>query len=80
MVTIYDVLINAGCRVGSHESDLYVKADDVSRPIIAAAIKDRRLATKPALFQSNHPEDNGALWYEIPFGYSPLWRARGLRA
>jgi hypothetical protein len=78
MTTLYDELSVAGCRIDSHESDLYVKSDKVSRPIIAAAVKDRRLATKPTLFQSTHPEDRGAFWYEIPFAYTPFWRNRGL--
>lgn len=77
MTTLYDELIAAGCRVGNHQSDLYVKADETSRPIIAAAVKSRRLANKPTLFQSQHPEDRGAIWCEIPFAYSPFWRRDG---
>jgi hypothetical protein len=79
MTTLYDELQAAGCRTGNHESDLYVKADDVSRPIVHGAVKAGRLATKPTLFQSTHPEDLGAIWYEIPFAYSPFWRERGLQ-
>lgn len=78
MTTLYDDLVAAGCRIGSHESDLYVKADDTSRALINAAVRERRLSHKPTLFQSTHPEDAGALWYELPFAFSPFWRNRGL--
>ena len=76
MTTLYQELKRAGCRIGNHESDLYVKADDISRPIIRQAVADKRLAHYPTLFRSQHPDDNGALFYEIPFGYAPFWEAR----
>ena len=77
-MTLYDQLIAAGCRTGSHYSDLYVKADEFSRAIIKAAQADGRLVTRPTLFRSEDPADDGSMWYEIAFGYSPFWRKKGL--
>lgn len=79
MAHLYDELKAAGCRLGNHESDLYVKVDDISRPLISEAAKQKRIRRQPTLFRSIHPEDAGALWYEIPFAFSPFWRARGLK-
>ncbi len=74
-MTLYEELVAAGCRIGNHESDLYVRADDISRPIIHAAVKAKRIA-RPALFASQRPDEKGQLWYEIPFAYVPFWEIR----
>jgi hypothetical protein len=71
MTTLYDEFLAAQCELDHHESDLYVKADRVSRAIIAAARADRRLATYPTLFRSE-----GALWFEVAFAWAPFWRRR----
>ena len=72
MTTLYDELLAAGCELSHHESDLYVKADRVSRAIIAAARADRRLATYPTLFRAS----DGAMWFDAAFAWSPFWRRR----
>lgn len=77
-MTFYDELKAAGCFLASRESDLYVKADATSRPLVKLAAAEKRIS-KPTLFQSQDPADKGSLFYEIPFAYSPFWRAKGLQ-
>lgn len=72
-IDIYDALKFAGARLSHHESDLYVKADPVSRRIIREALADGRLPNKPTLFQAT---DGSGLYFEIPFGYQPFWDDR----
>lgn len=79
-MSLYDEFKAAGCRIGSHESDMYVRADDTARAITKAAFHEKRLAHWPTLFRSEAPDDNGALFYEFPFGYSPWWRERGMQS
>lgn len=55
-------------HIGHHESDLYLKVDDVSRVIVGALDNDALLST----FRSNI---DGAIWYELPFCYIPGWTA-----
>ena len=72
-MTLYLELKAAGCRVAHHESDLYVLADDKAIPLIKEAVRTKRLAHWPQRFVSRHPDDNGTVWYEIPFAYAPFW-------
>ncbi len=76
-MNIYDQLKAAGAQIDNHESDLYVKADDVSRPIIEAArTKGDPAAKNATTFRNQRPEEKGQIWYDIPFAYSPWWEAR----
>ena len=57
-MNIYDQLKAAGAQIDNHESDLYVKADDVSRPIIEAArTKGDPAAKNATTFRNQRPEE-----------------------
>jgi len=54
-------------HIDHHDSDLYLKVDDVSRVIVGALENTALLST----FRSNiEPRE---LWYELPFCYMPFW-------
>lgn len=56
-------------HIGHYESDLYLMVNDVSRVIVGALDNDAPLST----FRSNI---DGAIWYELPFCFTPWWAAR----
>jgi hypothetical protein len=62
----YQKLIEAGCKVDNHESDLYAEAT----PLAIEITKD---AQSRSFFRS---EVDGKQWLEIPFAYTPWWAAR----
>jgi hypothetical protein len=69
-------------HIDSHESDLYIKLTNKSKLLVdkyrKTLIKEYgRFADTITTFKSNRPEENGALWYEIPFHYTPFWTERG---
>lgn len=67
---LYDDFKAAGCEIEGHESDLYVRADGPARSILAKhRMRDGNLTA--SFFQIA-----GATWIEIPFHYSPFWRAK----
>lgn len=62
--TVYEALKNAGCKIDSHESDLYVEDTQAARNIIA------EFDLKMIEFRS---QVNQAMWLELPFMYQPFW-------
>ena len=71
---LYDDLVAAGCKIDSHESDLYVEATNTSRSII------RQYANGGAKLNVStfiSPID-GKWWIEILFEYAPFWRSHGV--
>lgn len=70
-LSLYQLLIAAGCEIDHHESDLYVKAtSEASRIIESYPLASNYQYT---LFVS--PVDNQD-WWEIPFAYEPFWEGR----
>ena len=69
--SIYDTLKDSGCTLDSHESDLYVLADERAMALLRAAGEDFKL------FKSQR---DGKTWAELPFRFAPWWRKRGCRA
>ena len=74
-MTLYQKLLAAGCKMGNHESDLYVEATDTARDIIAAAQKEGN-PVKPGAFVN---QVEGGLWLDLPFCFDPWWEARAAR-
>lgn len=72
--SVYETLKFAGARLAHRESNLYVKADPLSRRVLKEVLAGNRLFGRPSLFLA---EDGSGLWYEIPFAYEPYWLARG---
>lgn len=53
-------------HIDHHESDLYLKIDDVSRVIVRALDNTALLSTFTCWY-------DGTKWYELPFCYDPFW-------
>lgn len=70
--TLYDALVAAGCEVDNHESDLYVRLTVESRAIL-------NQYPDYAQVQLFHSGRDGQLWIDVPFAFSPWWRARQQR-
>lgn len=63
-MTLYDRLLNAGCQLDHHESDLYVRADRVAVEIL----KSGRLS-----FSYFISPIDGRVWAYVQFAYAPFW-------
>jgi len=61
-MTIYTDLVQAGCKIDNHESDLYVEDTPQAREIVA------KHGMRPGFFKSD-----GEQWMELPFMYEPHW-------
>ena len=71
-------------HIDSHESDLYIKVTPESRELVETyrkgIIAERgAYADTITTFRSIHPDDKGALWYELPFHCTPYWAERGCK-
>jgi hypothetical protein len=64
-MSLYSELLAAGCELDNHESDLYVKVDAISRPIIE---RWNRRGLRCSLFISA-----GCQWWDAPFAFDPWW-------
>jgi len=62
---LYYLLLEAGCELDNHESDLYIKVSPESTRIIDQS------NLKFTTFFSKREK-----WYEIPFMYEPYWEAK----
>jgi hypothetical protein len=66
-MSLYSELLAAGCELDNHESDLYVKVDATSRPIVERWCWVRRVH-RCSLFASA-----GCQWWDVPFAFDPWW-------
>lgn len=64
MTSLYQQLKESGCRLDSHESDLYVKKSAMSDAILAG------YEGQKSTFIS---QIDGKTWHDLPFQYSPFW-------
>lgn len=62
-------MVEAGVEVDSHESDLYVPVNDVSRKLI----NEYEHKGIVSIFRS---QLTGTDWYDIPFANDPWWEAK----
>ena len=65
-MTIYKKLLEAGCKISNHESDIYVLVTPKSRKIV----KDYENRSSVTTFVSNVDKK---FWYSIPLAYAPFW-------
>lgn len=65
----YQELVNAGCEIDNHESDLQVKWSPEAERIV----KESGWANE--VFTSNI---DGSKWIEVIYAYNPWWEARGM--
>ena len=70
-MSLYTELKEAGCLIDNHESGLFVKVDEKSRPLVEKWRETHKSATR--LFWSKL---DSAWWYEVFFVYDPWWEAR----
>lgn len=75
-MSIYTKMLEAGCTIDHHESDLYVLATQASGKILDEHCRDLGLYS----YSSFNSEVDGKLWFEIPFSYDPWWEHRASRA
>lgn len=68
--SLYHRLVDAGCVLDHHESDLYVKVDPTSTSILRTVFGDFKM---PPTFVH---AVSGARWYDVAFMYEPFWEAR----
>jgi len=67
-MNIYNEAKAAGCRIGHHESDLYIEDSPKAREIL----KRHKMPAKT--FRSE-----GASWLDVPFMYDPFWNKKARR-
>lgn len=72
-MTIHQQMIDAGQTCHSHNSDLYVYVNDVTTAIINAY----RFRSNVTRFRSDHPDDKGAMMYDIPFAFDKALKGVG---
>jgi hypothetical protein len=65
-LTVYQELLEAGCDLDHHESDLYIRNTPEARDILAARPR--------ALVRGRHfIGTDGDCWIELAFAYDPFW-------
>lgn len=69
IISLYDKLKMAGCKIDHHESDLYVEATDTARKIIKEAQREEP-SIRMEYFNS---QIDGKQWIDVPFHYAPYW-------
>jgi len=64
-VELFNTLLESGCEIDTHESDLYVRVDEDSETIVATLYGEaKRFIGNP----------DGNVWFDIPFGNIEFWR------
>jgi hypothetical protein len=71
-MSLYEEMEKNGVEIDSHSSDLYVPVNDTTTEILSKYPLECR---NSSVFTS---EIDGKRWYDIPFGYSPYWKKRGM--
>ncbi|MFA5385596.1 MAG: hypothetical protein WC364_13255 [Eubacteriales bacterium] len=66
---IYQEMKNAEIEIDHHESDLYVPCNQKTK-----AILNQYQYRENVIVYTN--KQDGKLWYDIPFAYSPYWEKR----
>lgn len=66
---IYAEVTRMGIKTDNHESDLYIEKTAETEKLIAD------YEFKSTVMTFRHAE-TGAIWYDIPFAYSPYWDAK----
>ena len=67
--SLYTLLLEAGCKLDNHESDLYVLDTPEARAIIEA----HGTGVPCAAFRS---QVDGKRWLDLPFHFAPWWEHR----
>lgn len=70
VMTLYQKLVAAGCRIDSHESDLYTPDTPEARAIVTA---------EGFHFVTFIHQTERTSWLDVAFAYEPWWTARNVR-
>lgn len=68
--SLYDILVENAIQIDHYESDLYVR-DTVNSRRLIGEFED---TTHHTLTKYRFRGDDGNVWWDIPFMYSPFWR------
>ena len=63
--SIHQQMIDAGQACFNHETDLYVYVNETT----TAIVRDYCFRSNVEQFKSSHPDDKGAMMYDIPFAF-----------
>lgn len=72
MKTLYEKCTELNIPTDSHESDLYIPVNDVTKSLIG----EYEYKSNVKQFVS---QIDGRLWFDIPFGYTPFWNKVAIR-
>jgi esterase/lipase superfamily enzyme len=67
--SIYVQMLKTGCKMDSHESDLYVEVTPETKVIV----NSYKYKSNVKMFVSQIEK---TLWYDIPFAYIPFWEKK----
>ena len=70
--SLYRRLLESGCELDHHESDLYVRATPEAKAIIAAFEAEGGISNQTP-FRS---AIDGTAWIDLPFLYDPAWERK----
>ena len=66
---LYNELAKTGCKMDSHESDLYVEGTAQASAILR---QSKEWPTVKVFVSAIDGRD----WYDVPFAYAPWWERR----
>ena len=72
-LTVYQELVEAGCDLDSHESDLYFKDTPEARRIVQEWESETGQSACSAPFVD---EVEHTRWLDVPFAYQPFWESK----
>lgn len=68
---IHAEAVRMGLEIDHHASDLYIKHSPAAVELVQ---RIRKLYSPPKVSQFTDPA--GALWFEVPFAYTPFWTTK----
>jgi len=74
MKTLHERLTDAGCEIGNHYSDLYVRYTPEAAAIIDEWRKDNGLTSGWGMCSFFTNQVEGGRWIDIPFAFDPYWK------
>ena len=74
--TLYDRMVEAGTRIDSHESDLYVVDTAQSRKILADWLAEQEPFVVACWKSDLFMDSEGVRWIDCPFEFDPWWHAK----
>lgn len=73
--SLYQLLTGAGCEIGHHYSDLYVKSTPEADAIVRKWMKDKGF-DRGGMSSRFTSQIDRAIWWNMPLMFDPYWDAR----